>query len=100
MAILVTGGAGYIGSHTCVEMQNAGYEIVVVDNLDNSSKESLKRVEAITGKPVKFYEEDVRDKAALRKIFSENSNCLHLLSALMCWTCALLFYSFNPYTSL
>ncbi len=73
MAILVTGGAGYIGSHTCVEMQNAGYEIVVVDNLDNSSKESLKRVEAITGKPVKFYEEDVRDKAALRKIFSENS---------------------------
>ncbi len=72
MSILVTGGAGYIGSHTCVEMQNAGYEIVVVDNLDNSSKESLKRVEAITGKPVKFYEEDVRDKDALRKIFSEN----------------------------
>ncbi len=73
MAILITGGAGYIGSHTCVEMQNAGYEIVVVDNLDNSSKESLKRVEAITGKPVKFYEEDVRDKDALRKIFSENN---------------------------
>ena len=53
-------------------MQNAGYELVVVDNLDNSSKESLKRVEAITGKPVKFYEEDVRDKDALRKIFTEN----------------------------
>lgn len=73
MSILVTGGAGYIGSHTCIEMQNAGYEVVVVDNLDNSSSESLKRVEKITGKPVKFYENDVRDKAALRKIFSENN---------------------------
>ena len=72
MAILVTGGAGYIGSHTCIEMQNEGYEVVVIDNLDNSSEESLKRVEKITGKPVKFYKEDVRDKEALRKIFSEN----------------------------
>lgn len=72
MAILVTGGAGYIGSHTCVEMQNEGYEVVVIDNLDNSSQESLKRVEKITGKPVKFYKEDVRDKEALHKIFSEN----------------------------
>ncbi len=72
MAILVTGGAGYVGSHTCVEMQNEGYEVVVIDNLDNSSEESLKRVEKITGKPVKFYKEDVRDKEALRKIFSEN----------------------------
>ncbi len=72
MSILVTGGAGYIGSHTCVEMQNAGYEVVVVDNLDNSSSESLNRVEKITGKAVKFYKEDVRDKEALRKIFSEN----------------------------
>lgn len=72
MAILVTGGAGYIGSHTCIEMQNEGYEVVVIDNLDNSSDESLKRVEKITGKPVKFYKEDVRDKEALRKIFSEN----------------------------
>lgn len=72
MAILVTGGAGYIGSHTCIEMQNAGYEVVVVDNLDNSNAESLKRVEKITGKPVKFYKEDVRDKEALRKIFTEN----------------------------
>lgn len=71
MAILVTGGAGYIGSHTCIEMQNAGYDVVVVDNLDNSSSESLKRVEKITGKPVKFYKEDVRDKEALRKIFSQ-----------------------------
>lgn len=72
MSILVTGGAGYIGSHTCIEMQNAGYDVIVIDNLDNSSSESLKRVEKITGKAVKFYKEDVRDKAALRKIFSEN----------------------------
>lgn len=72
MSVLVTGGAGYIGSHTCVEMLEAGYDVVVVDNLDNSSKESLNRVEKITGKKVKFYENDVRDKQALRKIFSEN----------------------------
>ncbi|MBQ2236486.1 MAG: UDP-glucose 4-epimerase GalE [Clostridia bacterium] len=72
MSVLVTGGAGYIGSHTCIEMQNAGYDVIVIDNLDNSSKESLKRVEAITGKAVKFYENDVRDKDALRKIFTEN----------------------------
>ena len=56
MSILVTGGAGFIGSHTCVELLNAGYEVVVVDNLYNSSKEALKRVEEITGKSVKFYE--------------------------------------------
>lgn len=72
MAILITGGAGYIGSHTCVEMLNAGKEIVVIDNLDNSSSESLRRVEKITGKTVKFYENDVCDGAALRKIFTEN----------------------------
>ena len=72
MSILVTGGAGYIGSHTCIEMQNAGYDVIVIDNLDNSSSESLKRVEKITGKSVKFYKEDVRDKEVLRKIFTEN----------------------------
>ena len=72
MAILVTGGAGYIGSHTCVEMLSSGYEVVVIDNLDNSSKESLIRVEELTGKKVKFYENDVRDRAALEKIFTEN----------------------------
>ena len=72
MAILLTGGAGYIGSHTCVEMLNAGYEVIVVDNLNNSSCESLNRVEKITGKSVKFYENDVCDYGALRKIFSEN----------------------------
>ena len=72
MSILVTGGAGYIGSHTCIEMINAGYDVVVIDNLDNSSSESLNRVEKITNKAVKFYKEDVRDKEALRKIFTEN----------------------------
>ena len=72
MSILVTGGAGYIGSHTCIEMINAGYDVVVIDNLDNSSSKSLNRVEKITNKAVKFYKEDVRDKEALRKIFTEN----------------------------
>ena len=73
MKVLVTGGAGFIGSHTCVEMLNSGYDVVVVDNLDNSSSESLDRVEKITGKKVKFYKEDVRNREALRKIFTENS---------------------------
>ena len=72
MSILVTGGAGYIGSHTCVEMLNSGYDVVVIDNLDNSNAESLNRVEKITGKNVKFYMDDVRDAAALKKIFTEN----------------------------
>lgn len=71
MAILVTGGAGYIGSHTCVELLNAGYEVIVVDNLCNSCKESLKRVEEITGKSVKFYEADLLDKEALQNIFDK-----------------------------
>lgn len=69
MAILVTGGAGYIGSHTCVELQNSGYDVVVVDNLINSSEKSLKRVEKITGKPVKFYKADILDREALNEIF-------------------------------
>ena len=73
MAILTTGGAGYIGSHTCIELINAGYDVVVVDNLDNSSEKSLERVEKIVGKKIKFYKEDVRNKDALRKIFTENN---------------------------
>ncbi len=73
MAILTTGGAGYIGSHTCIELIKAGYEVVVVDNLDNSSEKSLERVEKIVGKQIKFYKDDVRDKEALRKIFTENN---------------------------
>ena len=72
MSILVTGGAGYIGSHTCVELLNAGYEVVVVDNLVNSSRESLKRVEEITGKSLRFYEVDLLNKNALTKVFKEN----------------------------
>lgn len=72
MAILTTGGAGYIGSHTCIELIKAGYDVVVVDNLDNSSEEALARVEKIVGKKVKFYKEDVRDREAMRKIFAEN----------------------------
>jgi UDP-glucose 4-epimerase len=73
MAILTTGGAGYIGSHTCIELTKAGYEVVVVDNLDNSSEKSLERVEKIVGKKIKFYKEDVRDREAMRKIFTENN---------------------------
>ena len=72
MAILITGGAGYIGSHTLVELAKAGYDFVVVDNLCNSKEESLKRVEKIIGRPVKFYKADVRDREALRTIFKEN----------------------------
>lgn len=67
--ILVTGGAGYIGSHTCVELLQGGYDVVVVDNLVNSSRESLARVEQITGKAVAFYEADARDEAALQRVF-------------------------------
>ncbi|MCQ2441135.1 MAG: UDP-glucose 4-epimerase GalE [Clostridia bacterium] len=73
MSILVTGGAGYIGSHTCVEMLNAGKDVVVIDNLDNSNKESISRVEKITGKKIKFYQNDVRDRDALKKIFTQNN---------------------------
>ena len=72
MNILVTGGAGYIGSHTCVELLNSGYEVIVVDNLSNSSEISLQRVETITDKKVKFYKADLLDTAAMDQIFSEN----------------------------
>lgn len=71
--ILVTGGAGFIGSHTCVELLESGYNVVVVDNLSNSKEESLNRIEKITGKRVKFYKADILDKEALDKIFKENN---------------------------
>jgi UDP-glucose 4-epimerase len=71
MSILVTGGAGYIGSHTCLELLNKGYEVVVVDNLSNSSKISLDRVEKITGKKLTFYEADLLDRAAMDEIFEK-----------------------------
>ena len=71
MAILVTGGAGYIGSHTCIELIHAGYEVVVLDNLCNSSKESLNRVGKIVGKEIKFYEADIRDAKALDAVFEK-----------------------------
>ena len=71
MSILVTGGAGFIGSHTCVELLNAGYEVVVVDNLYNASKKALERVEQITGKKVTFYEADILDRDALNAIFDK-----------------------------
>ena len=73
MAILVTGGAGYIGSHTCVELLNAGYDVVVVDNLYNSSEKALQRVEQITGKKVKFYEVDLLDQPALKDVFDKET---------------------------
>lgn len=72
MSILVTGGAGFIGSHTCVELLDSGYDCIVIDNLSNSSKIALDRVEQITGKSLKFYDADVRDKESLTKIFDEN----------------------------
>ena len=72
MNVLVTGGAGYIGSHTCLELLESGYGVVVIDNLYNSNPKSLERVEALTGKKLRFYEGDVRDEALLRKIFAEN----------------------------
>lgn len=79
MAILVTGGTGYIGSHTVLELLNAGYEVVVTDNLSNSSKKSLERVSEITGKEAKFFEADIRDEEALRKIFENEKidSCIH-----------------------
>ncbi len=71
MAILVTGGAGFIGSHTCVELLEAGYDVVVVDNLYNASRKSMDRVEQITGKKPVFYEADILDREALNQIFEK-----------------------------
>ncbi len=72
MAVFVTGGAGYIGSHTCIALMEAGYDVVVMDNFDNSHPEAISRVESITQKKVRLYQDDVRNEEALRKVFSEN----------------------------
>ncbi len=79
MAVLVTGGAGFIGSHTVVELQNAGYDVVVIDNLANSSEKSLERVEAITGKKVPFYKVDILDRDGLNAVFEKENidSCIH-----------------------
>lgn len=73
MAILVTGGAGYIGSHTCIELINAGYDVVVLDNLSNSSEKSLERVAQITGKKVPFYKVDILDREGMDEVFKKES---------------------------
>ena len=72
MSILVTGGAGYIGSHTTLTLLEKGYDVVVFDNLANSCEEAIKRVEKLAGKSIKFYEADMLDKDAMNKIFDEN----------------------------
>lgn len=73
MAVLVTGGAGYIGSHTCVELLNSGYDVIVVDNFSNSNSKALDRVEKITGRALRSYEADIRDRESLERVFAENS---------------------------
>ena len=70
MRILVTGGAGYIGSHTCVELLDAGHEVTVVDNLMNSKEEALRRVQEIAGRSLTFHRADLLDRRAVREIFS------------------------------
>src|SRR5665647_3738935 len=72
MTILVSGGAGYIGSHTCVELLNADYEIIVFDNFINSKPEAIEKIEQITNKDFKFYEADLLDRSAMEHIFAEN----------------------------
>ena len=77
MAILVTGGLGYIGSHTCVELMNSGKEVVVVDNLYNCKKSSYDRIKALVGKDFKFYECDIRDENGMSEIFDkEEISCV------------------------
>ena len=77
MSILVTGGAGYIGSHTCIELMNAGYDVVILDNFYNCKRESLRRIRELSGKDFQFYECDIRDRAGLDRIFQkEKIDCV------------------------
>lgn len=86
MAILITGGAGYIGSHTCVELLNNNYKIIVVDNLSNSSIESLNRVKEITGKQFEFYKENVLNREKMNEIFWKITlKRLYILRGLKQW---------------
>ena len=73
MSVLVTGGAGYIGSHTCLELLNAGFDVVVIDNFSNSKFESLKRVQQLTGRELIFKQGDVRDRNFLREVFGQHA---------------------------
>ena len=102
MAILVTGGAGYIGSHTCVELLNQGYEVVVMDNLYNSSAKALDRVEQITGKKVKFYEGDLLNRPDIEAVFDSESidSVIHLsgLKAVVAYVSKPLEYYHNNIT--
>lgn len=79
MSILVTGGAGFIGSHTVVELMNAGYDVVIVDNLINASEKSIERIEQIVGKKVKFYKVDINDRDGLNEVFDKEQidSCIH-----------------------
>lgn len=80
MTVLVTGGAGYIGSHTCVELLNLGMDVVIVDNLVNSSREAVNRIQQITKKNVHFYEMDVRNREFLNDIFSKHKIAVSFIS--------------------
>ena len=71
--ILVTGGAGYIGSHAVTELVEAGYEVVIYDNLSNSSRESINRIQSIVGKPIQFFHGDILDETALKQVFTQYS---------------------------
>ncbi len=85
--ILVTGGCGYIGSHTCIALLEAGYDVVVIDNLINSSKKSLVAIETVTGKSLTFYQGDIRDKGLLENIFKQEQyiSCYTFCRAKGCW---------------
>ena len=89
MSILVTGGAGFIGSHTVVELMNAGYDVVIVDNLVNASEKSIERIEQIVGKKVKFYKVDINDRDGLNEVFDKEQidSCIHFAARANVFLC-------------